>query len=545
MSSTPTTAERMSPKWRPSLSFVVFVVLSTVVSLPLVGLYFFRIDENQLVHQTEAELIAEAAALAPAFRHAIETRVPAGVHLGVAALEPDQNASSPYQPILPSLDLGGDPLLGLRPEATGPAAPADPAFQAVGVEMTPYIVDAQRITLSGIRLLDPNGIVIAGRSEVGRSLAQIDEVASALNGHFRSVMRARTFLRDPPPFYSLSRGTGMRVFIAMPVIVRSHVAGVIYLSRTPENIMKQLYGERKKVAIAGISVAILTLIIGLVFHRAITRPVHELIARTAAIGEGDRTAIRPLRHHGTSEFAQLSQSFLDMAAALNRRSDFIATFAAQVSHELKSPLTSIKGAAELLRDDIAIRPPAAGDEPPMNDADRARFLDNIVADAGRLTLITERLRDLARAENALPIGATALSSVLADFSYPGLTVHVDGDLGGRVRMFADDLRIVLSHLADNAVHHGATTLGIHVIRQRGHVELVVRDDGTGISPNNRARIFDSFFTTRRESGGTGMGLAIVRAMLQAHGGGIELVEADRGAAFCISMPFAPERLTLA
>ncbi|MDC6684819.1 hypothetical protein N4Q63_27495, partial [Leclercia adecarboxylata] len=74
----------MSPKWRPSLSFVVFVVLSTVVSLPLVGLYFFRIDENQLVHQTEAELIAEAAALAPAFRHAIETRVPAGVHLGVA-----------------------------------------------------------------------------------------------------------------------------------------------------------------------------------------------------------------------------------------------------------------------------------------------------------------------------------------------------------------------------------------------------------------------------------------------------------------------------
>ena len=84
----------------------------------------------------------------------------------------------------------------------------------------------------------------------------------------------------------------------------------------------------------------LALAVGFVFHRTITRPVRELIVRTCAIARGDKSARRPLEHHGTAEFAQLSQSFLDMATALESRSDYIATFAAHVSHELKSPLSS-------------------------------------------------------------------------------------------------------------------------------------------------------------------------------------------------------------
>lgn len=66
----------------------------------------------------------------------------------------------------------------------------------------------------------------------------------------------------------------------------------------------------------------------------------------------------------------------------------------------------------------------------------------------------------------------------------------------------------------------------------------IRDDGQGISANNRAKIFDSFFTTRRDSGGTGMGLAIVQAMLTAHGGSIALVESGRGAHFAVTLPVA-------
>ena len=66
----------------------------------------------------------------------------------------------------------------------------------------------------------------------------------------------------------------------------------------------------------------------------------------------------------------------------------------------------------------------------------------------------------------------------------------------------------------------------------------ISDNGEGISPNNRTQIFDSFFTTRREQGGTGMGLAIVRAVLEAHGGTIRLADSDSGAAFELTIPVA-------
>jgi len=228
-----------------------------------------------------------------------------------------------------------------------------------------------------------------------------------LQGRFRSVMRIRISKHEPPPVYSLSRGTGVRVFTAMPVIVRGRVAGVVYASRTPSNVFKSLYDERRKVALAGFCIVALTLLIGFVFQRTITGPMRELIRRTAAIGRGQTDMFEPLTRHGTAEFAQLSQSFVDMAARLNRRSDFVTTFAAHVSHELKSPLTAIQGAAELLRDDAGASLKA------MNDSDRCRFLDNIVSDAGRLTAIVQRLRELARAENPLTPGATRFAPVVA------------------------------------------------------------------------------------------------------------------------------------
>src|SRR5260370_35684782 len=106
--------------------------------------------------------------------------------------------------------------------------------------------------------------------------------------------------------------------------------------------------------------------------------------RTERTTAGDRAAIKPLDHHGTRELAALSAAFLDMAEKLQARSDSIQTFATHVSHELKSPLTAIQGAAELLRDSGAA----------MDEAERRRFSNNIVNDAGRLNLLVRRLLDL-------------------------------------------------------------------------------------------------------------------------------------------------------
>ena len=528
---------RAAGKWRPGLGLVMAAVLGTVLALPLLGLLFFRVYETHLVRETEAELIGQSAVFAAVVRREIETNLPPDLPLGAAAPErPAAAAAGLYRPVLPRLDLATDPVLPRRPEARPPAAPSSAAFLALGARLTPDLLETQRVTLAGFRLLDPAGTVIGGRDEIGQSLAHVEEIAVALTGRPRSAVRLRVSAHEPPLLRSISRGTGVRVFVAMPVMVRGHVAGVIYASRTPSSVFKDLYRERRKIALAGGSVALITLLIGLLFHRAMPGPVRALIARIRAIEAGDHTAIRPLNHHGTAEFAVLAQGLLTMAAKLTRRSDFLTGFVAHVSHELKSPLTGIRGAAELLRDDVGV--PAGA----MSDGERRRFLDNILADTRRLTALVGRLRELARAEAPPTHGTTRLAMVLAELrsAFPALAIESRGGPDPMLDLSADNARIVFGHLADNAARHGARHLTIESAHGTGGLRLTVSDDGSGISANNRARIFDAFFTTRRETGGTGMGLAIVRAMLGVHGGAIELLDTGRGAAFLLTLPAARE-----
>jgi signal transduction histidine kinase len=534
-----TDAARPAPglrqKWRPSLSLVVFLVLTSVLLLPLFSIYFLKVYQNQLIQQTESELIAQSAALAAVFHREIESTIPQGVALGTkVAPAARKSADEPYQPIWPKLELAHESVLPPRPEARTPPAPPDPAFVALGARMTPDLVATQNVTLAGFRLLDPSGTVIAGREEVGLSLAHLHEVAEALQGRFSGALRVRISKHDQPSLYSISRGTGIRVFTAMPVIARDQVAGVVYASRTPSNVFKHLYEQRAKVALAILSMIVPTLLIGFVFHRTITEPMRELIERTNLIGKGDRDALRPLRRHGTSEFARLSQSFLEMARRLNTRSSFISTFATHVSHELKSPLTSIQGAAELLRDDV--------DAPDMDDDDRRKFLDNIIADADRLAKISGRLRDFAHAENPVALGAAKLPDTIEGLraAFAALDIRAHGDLDAPMRISQENAAIIFSNLADNAVRHKSSTLDLSASRQPNLLRIKVSDDGEGVSPNNRTQIFDSFFTTRRDSGGTGMGLAIVRAMLDAHGGAIRLIDSEQGTAFELTIPLADE-----
>lgn len=173
----------------------------------------------------------------------------------------------------------------------------------------------------------------------------------------------------------------------------------------------------------------------------------------------------------------------------------------------------------------------------MDEAERRRFSDNIVTDAGRLNLLVRRLLDLARAENLAPSGeSTSLSAALALLptgDRPALRVEA-GETG--LRISAENAAIVLANLIDNSARHGATLVSIMAASAGGKATIQVSDDGAGISPSNRARIFEPFFTTRRDCGGTGMGLGIVLALLKAHDGTIRLVDSERGTRFEIILP---------
>ena len=512
-------------RWRPRLATIVVAILIVVMALPLVGLFFFRLYENQLIRQTEGELIAQGAVVAAVYADAVRA---AGIpydRLGAPISEdPSRDNNYPYEPIEPQLDLASDTVLPSRPAAL--PATADPAFAAIGARLDLILDATQKTTLAGFRLLDPHGVVIAGGGDLGQSLAEVEEVRTALTGLYASELRLRIPDQPTPPLYSVSRGTKVRVFVALPVEIDGRVAGVVYLSRTPNNIVKHLYGERGKVTLAAIAIVGGTLLIGLVFIRTVSRPIYALIDRTKRIAAGDREAIRPLAHHGTREMAELSAAFLDMATKLHARSDSIQTFATHVSHELKSPLTAIQGAAELLRD--------SG----MDEVERRRFSNNIVTDAGRLNLLVRRLLDLARAENLAPSGeSTTLNAAFALLPID-TRLELQKEAGGEIGLgiSGENLGIVLANLIDNSARHGAKRVAIGARGAGDRVAIHVGDDGDGISAANRAKIFEPFFTTRRETGGTGMGLGIVLALLKAHDGTIRLVDSERGTRFEINLP---------
>ncbi len=310
------------------------------------------------------------------------------------------------------------------------------------------------------------------------------------------------------------------VFAVLLTVLALPAAVVIWI-RSLDNSANQM-GPIELGAL-GVSLLI-TVAIGVVFSRTITGPIHALVKRAEAIGRGGRAAIRSPDQLGTLEIAELSQSFLDLAERLVDRTEHVSSFAAHVSHELKSPVTAIRGSAELLRD------------AKMSDDERRKFLDHIIADSDRLTGLLERLRELARADIGMEPGTSRLAA-LRDASGFG-DVALSGSVDTSIGLSEEALRAVFGQLVSNSREHGATAIRVDAVERDSRLVITVADNGSGISPGNRDRVFEPFFTTRRETGGTGMGLQIVRSMLAAHGASVRLLDVPSGAVFEISVPLA-------
>ncbi|MEX3008470.1 sensor histidine kinase [Hoeflea sp. TYP-13] len=518
-------------KWRPSLGMIVFAVLLTVLALPLAVIGIFRLFDNELVRQTERELLAQSAVIAAVSALEIEAQLAAGYPLGKMQPSSDIADSDGFErPPTAQLDLSEHEQLPPRPDARAVDETIHPAAARIGPRLSKVSYLTRTKTLAGFRIVDTNGQVIAGSGEIGLSLAHIPEIAEALGGQYRSVVRTREKKNPDPPLSSISRSSDIRVFTATPVFVSGRVAAVVYASRTPQSMVKYLYNERSEVLLAGLTALLAAGVIGLVFLRTVNGPLQALLKRTKALGEGDRSALALLPRYGTREIASLSEGMFTMAKKLFDRSDYISTFAAHVSHELKSPLTSIHGAAELMRDSGAT----------MSAKERRRFLDNIIADTDRLTRTVARLRELARAENPQLGSSATFRQVADDLSAGGspLPLNVTGDIDRSFAMSAENAVIALSHLIDNAARHGAGKIDIAVKPSGKMLSAIVSDDGTGIPESIAPHIFEAFYTTGREAGGTGMGLAIVRSLLEAHGGSIRLRPSEGGACFVLELPCA-------
>lgn len=513
---------------RLRLRTIVFVTLFTVAALPGVAAMFLRVYENTLVRQTEAELVAQGAAIAAVAADRWPGAPRGSVGGGSAG---GGGASVPLRPEAATIDLSRSAILPERPAPARSAAGADPAAIADAQAVAPIVARTKQVTLSAILLLDRAGRIAAPGP--GHSLIALPEVRSALAGNPATVLRRNGNYRATYRFEWLSRAAALRVHHARPIVVDGRVVGAVLLSRSARSLFKGIYEDRGKIAFGVAAIFAVLVVLSGVLSRGVVRPVEALGRATRALA-GGHGAVPPPPATAAIEIQGLYADFATMAEAIEARSRYLRDFAHAMSHEFKTPLTGIRGALEILADH--------GDTMPA--ADRARFIANADADAARLQLLTSRLLDLARADMTGP-GADSgdLAGVLrrlADgWRTPQFAVTLDLPAAlPRVALGEASLDAVVSPLIGNARQAGAGGIVLRASVAGEAVELTASDDGPGIPPADRARIFEPFFTTRRAEGGSGLGLPIVRSLLATVGGTLELVDAPAGTTFRVLLPRA-------
>lgn len=509
------------PKLRLRLRTVLVVVSLLILMLPIVGLYVLRLHENTLLQQTQSQLAIVAALVSDSYRVAFERLSPGGPARRSHAVG-----------AAPALDFSTVEVLPPFPSGR-PSAAADPLARQIGRELATVVANAKTNSGAAVRLLDRRGIVVAStEGDIGLALLHASEVRQALAGDAASSLR-----RVPSGAERIEpivRGAAVRVLLASPVVAGADVVGAVTVSRRPSNILDTLAGKRALIAQGAAVFVAVALAVALITARTLVLPIRRLTENTGRVTRGETDRFEPGRPYRVYELADLADSVETMVTSLQRRAGYLRDFAHQLNHEYKTPIAAARGALELLRDHL--------DD--MTPAEAKRFANNAVADIERLDRLTARLLDLAQADMAQVtdevVDVRAVSQTLAGAA-EGVEMHVAAGPPLHARISRASLQAVLENLLDNARRHGASRLDIRLDADAATVKLWVQDDGTGISPGNRGKIFDSFFTTRQHDGGTGLGLAICRTLVRNVGGDIALVDnsARSGALFLVTLAATP------
>jgi len=312
--------------------------------------------------------------------------------------------------------------------------------------------------------------------------------------------------------------------------------------------MSQLYVDfrasfNEALAYAASAAMLAAFAISLFFSRSVIAPVRAMSLATQRIADGRYD--ERVQANGTDELAQLALYFNQMAEKLDQIESMRRRLIGDVSHELRTPLTSIKGSMEGLMDGVL---PAASET-----------YQQIHAEADRLNRLVDDLQELSRVEahayrlDIRPLDISTLVRTVtkrltsqAESKRISLDFKLDPNLP---RLLADEDRVVqvLTNLVGNALQYTPADGRVTISAKRvdDNVQFSVRDTGVGIPPEHLSHIFDRFYRvdksrSRQAGGGSGIGLTIARALIEAHGGRIRVESAGdgQGSAFIFTLPIA-------
>ena len=343
--------------------------------------------------------------------------------------------------------------------------------------------------------------------------------------------------------------------VSLPIQNLRVVRGALLMTSTGGNIEREIANVQWAFVQLFMGILTVTILLGLYLARSITRPIVFLAASADRLRQtGDiQTPLRGLPER-KDEIGQLSQALSDMTAELQRRIQATAKFAADVSHEIKNPLTSLRSAVETV---------ARIDNPEQ----QRKLMDVILADVDRLDRLITDISHASRVDAELtgqtpePEDLSALLNSWVEvsrqrYSQKGDQNNDQNNIQEKlvykpykkplmVRMYATRIIQILDNLLANAMtfHNSDQPIVLSVGRSRGQVHISLADKGPGLPAGKEERIFDRFYTERPSSEGfghhSGLGLSIARQIAIAHGG--QLVgknDKSGGAIFTLTLPLA-------
>lgn len=312
---------------------------------------------------------------------------------------------------------------------------------------------------------------------------------------------------------------------------------VIYAQESSRRAIRALYDLRYQMLKLTLFQVGFAGLLGVWLGWRIVRPVEQLRAQVRARTQ-PRVSTEPVRVDRDDEIGDLAGAFNELLDALRQRNEDYQSFVEDLAHEMKNPVAAIRVASERLDGPV--------------DEERAQRLGRVLRDSSqRLDDLVTRFLELARAEAGLKDAArdrmdlVPLVAALADglgAQWPEQTHHVElpeeAWLIGAPTQLETALRNLLSNAADFAGEHGVVRVGVEL--DGPDLVVHVRDSGPGVAVEDRQRVFERFFTRRSGRGGTGLGLAMTRAVVEAHGGAVIVAEpvADDapGAHFSMRLP---------
>lgn len=303
-----------------------------------------------------------------------------------------------------------------------------------------------------------------------------------------------------------------------------------------------LASTRRVLLVSSLVAAAAAMLLGWVLVRRLVRPLNQMMLLAERIAEGDYA--RRVDPRGPEEIARLADSLNRMAEGLQRIEALRRDLVANIAHELRTPLSTLRGYLEALRDGVA----PANSQTLESLHEEILRLVRLVDGLHQLSQFDARVSQLRIAGLELPALAHRLVDVYGpEFTRRGMVVRENHEprLPG-IQADADLVGQAIRNLLDNALRYGTggTDVTITTSRRDDTVRIAVRNYGESIAPDDLARIFERFYrgekSRSRETGGSGIGLALVQEIARAHGGDVGAASADGVTTIWFDLPVRPK-----